>query len=461
MKRYLVRMCKSPLLPLSSPVCSILKPGGSYATNIGNLLYQDAIYKHLYCDGNQVTPSFYIDQEVNDKNALANYINAEFDHYIAPLADCFRSSFLSYLVNLTNLIKRLKIPVTIPSCCFELSLSQTMLDVSPEVRQATKEFIGACLDKGPSIGVRGQWTKQALVQLGFRENDFSVIGCASLATFTDTKINKSHKTIRKLGLNLYPSKINDIKVQLFIENLNSKFSKLTYFGQDHNDMRLLAWAKNFDKPQENQVTQTSHSLWQEEKARFYFDSRSWIKDVSKLDFMLGLRFHGAVAPLLAGVPACVILYDRRVQELADFHHIPSIYYKDMPADIDIQELYDSLDFTQFNKYIPINSQIYQNFMQSHNINVKINNLEFEQKMRKTKLCKPLYPQVSDKKRLKLLEQTLQLAQHFSLNPKNYASLVIPDIFYAEGQDYSKLFAQKGYYNRLINYLPKQIEKAAR
>jgi Polysaccharide pyruvyl transferase len=46
-------------------------------------------------------------------------------------------------------------------------------------------------------------------------------------------------------------------------------------------------------------------IWAKDHSRVYWSVEQWIDDMRELDFVVGTRFHGAMAALLAGTPAFV------------------------------------------------------------------------------------------------------------------------------------------------------------
>jgi len=50
---------------------------------------------------------------------------------------------------------------------------------------------------------------------------------------------------------------------------------------------------------------------------------AWIAAMAERDFVIGTRFHGAMAALLAGTPALVICHDSRTTEMCRFLGVPN------------------------------------------------------------------------------------------------------------------------------------------
>ncbi len=67
-----------------------------------------------------------------------------------------------------------------------------------------------------------------------------------------------------------------------------------------------------------------------------------------LDFVVGTRFHGAMAALSAAVPAFVLCHDTRTEDMCEFLNVPHANICDVGR-VDIRELYEKTDLKAFSR----------------------------------------------------------------------------------------------------------------
>jgi hypothetical protein len=330
---------------------------------------------------------------------MAERINADFDHVVLPLSNVFREKFTDQLENFSDVIEKLKVPVTIVGSGAQQRLDKLQkgdAGSSDKLDKATRRFISACLDRSASVGVRGEYTKDYLLKLGFKDEQIRIIGCPSLAMYgNNTEARKPEKKITKLALSLYPSEINDAKIAEIVRRLYKDYENLTYVTQDQTELRMLLWGLDFGKSEWNQPTSIDHPLYRDRKIRFYLDSLTWIKAMAKQDFTIGPRLHGAIASLLAGTPAYIFAWDTRTLELAKYHKMPYIEYSNVQSDFDVQAAYDSLSFDDFNSQIAVNNENYTAFMKENDIDVQLENSAFDEKLEKCDFPAPVSPLYMD------------------------------------------------------------------
>ena len=260
-----------------------------------------------------------------------------------PLASAFRRSFVPHLTRLTSVIKRLRIPVVVLGVG-----AQTTVDYDTgrlaSIEPAVKAFVGAVLDRGPSIGVRGELTADYLSKLGFREVE--VIGCPSLF------LNGPHLAVRDREPTLSPDALVALNVSPYLDAMGpiiarhlDRYPRLTYFAQDLDTLRLLV-----DGEPPNEAARPdalprhwSHPLLSRGMTRLHIDPWPWIDDLATHDFSFGSRIHGNIAAVLAGTPAYVLAHDSRTLELARYFEMPHTVLPNVPPDVDAADLYVAAD----------------------------------------------------------------------------------------------------------------------
>ena len=340
MKHLLLRARKDAF-DVVSPEDSLVR--NTIADNSGNLIFQFAAQRILTTATADVTADrFVIDPRAADR------INERYDAYVIPLANAFRPSFEPVLHRLTALIRRLRIPVVILGVGAQMDVRHRSERLRP-IEPAVRAFVGAVLDRSPSIGVRGELTHDYLAGLGFR--DAEVIGCPSLF------IQGEHLRVDKPG----PTLARDARVAInaspyvtamgpIIKRHAERYPRLTYIPQDIDTLELLLWGGvgvGVD-PADPRPVHAAHPLFREGKVRFFVDAWPWLAYLRDIDFAFGTRIHGNIAALMAGTPAVVLVHDSRTLELARHFAIPHRLIGEVSADTDAADMYAEADFTAFN-----------------------------------------------------------------------------------------------------------------
>ncbi len=141
-------------------------------SNSGNLIFLEACHRLLATEGTSIEVDRFAPHLIGIEQ-----INERYDVYVLPLASAFRRSFVGHLTRLTSVIQRLRIPVVVLGVGAQASVDYDTGRLAA-IEPADKAFVGAVLDRGPSIGVRGELTADYLSKFGFR--DVEIIGCPSL-----------------------------------------------------------------------------------------------------------------------------------------------------------------------------------------------------------------------------------------------------------------------------------------
>lgn len=365
MTRILLRSGKSPFTPV---VAESTLTQDVFNSNSGNYLFQHSIWKALLTPGTEIISNGTLSERVLPLAGDADRINAEFDSFVIPLANAFRPEFAERLKNVTALIKDLTIPVTVVGVGAQASVSMR-LDEITQIDDTVKDFVGAVLDRSASIGVRGQFTSDYLVGLGFPADSVDIIGCPSLFLHgPDLRIEKRVSAITadsRLALNLTPEVAG---IGAFATEQAARHPNLTYIGQDANDLRLLLWGIPFAHVDDQQApVHMGHPLYQSDRYRLFLDTSTWYDFLAAQDFVYGTRFHGNVAALLARTPAMLLAHDSRTLELADYHRMPHRIVSEFTAPVRAEELYDGLDFAEFNTATPDRFERYTSFLERNRL----------------------------------------------------------------------------------------------
>ena len=156
MPQILIRAHKSPFTVADADTTYRQNLIGN---NTGNLVFSQAVYRLLStADAHLETSGL--------ARSHPRVVNSRFDHVVIPLANAFRPSYIETLDALSNLIEQLTIPVTVLGVGSQASLDGVYRGADA-VKPATTRFVRAVLNHSPSIGVRGEQTRDYLQSLGF------------------------------------------------------------------------------------------------------------------------------------------------------------------------------------------------------------------------------------------------------------------------------------------------------
>jgi hypothetical protein len=312
--------------------------------NVGNLVFSNASHRLLSREENEVVSNHF----KSDPRKAAR-INEEYDVFVIPLANAFRHSFRVHLDALSDLVEKLTIPVVVLGVGAQAGTHINLERLDP-IEASVKRFVGAVLDRSPSIGVRGDVTAEYLTSLGF--SDVEVIGCPSLfMRGPDLRVDKSVTRLTRrspLAINITPyvKEMGPITMAAY-----ARYRHLVYVAQDRETLRLMLEGdvdpKEVGKRSALPVHDT-HPLYRRDMMRFFLDPSTWFDFLRTRDFSVGSRIHGNIAALLAGTPAVVLAHDSRTLELARYHEIPHRLVTEVPANVDPADLYAEADFSGFN-----------------------------------------------------------------------------------------------------------------
>lgn len=120
--------------------------------NVGNLVYVGGVTRALMVTDNttfeQTKHRFiYTDEEIDR-------INQTCDGLIISLADAIRPNYIARMKNMTDLIRRLKIPCVVIGCGVRAKLEPEK-DFGFPFDDDVRDFFSAVLDKSAIIGLRG------------------------------------------------------------------------------------------------------------------------------------------------------------------------------------------------------------------------------------------------------------------------------------------------------------------
>ena len=333
-----------------------------HANNTGNSVFLHAAYRLLATPNTRITPD-----ELRIRPADANRINEEHDVYVLPFANAFRPQYAKRLERWSKLIERLRIPVVILGIGAQSDLDYDLGALAP-IDGAVRRFVAAVRERGPTIGVRGEFTEHYLRHLGFRDVD--VIGCPSVfMNGPELRVEKKVEhlgTASRLAFNTAPSQAS---VGPLLTSLASRYPNLTYVAQDRAALELLALGRvqRAATIPAGFPADSSHPLVRSDRLRVFPDPWPWIEFLRGMDFVFGSRAHGNLVSLLAGTPCYMLPHDSRTLELARWFEIPHRPLRDVSADLDPAELYASADYDGLNRGHPARWEAFAGYLRRHGL----------------------------------------------------------------------------------------------
>jgi Polysaccharide pyruvyl transferase len=334
--------------------------------NTGNLVFSQAVYRLLSAAGADVETS-------GLARSHPRVINSRFDHVVIPLANAFRSTYLETLDALSNLIEQLSIPVTVLGVGSQASL-KGVYKGADTVDPATTRFVRAVLNHSPSIGVRGDHTRDYLKSLGFGDEHVKVIGCPSMFMYgPNLKVEKKVESLSydsPIAFNVSPYVPEMGPLSLYAAE---HFPNLVYMAQNIQTLELMLYGSYPKGKRMNAMAASGapitleHPLIRSDRVRFFLDPKTWFQHLAEYDFSFGTRIHGNIAALLAGTPALLLAHDSRTLELAEYHEIPHRTITSIEDDADPLSLYAECDWNRLNKAHPDRWDSFASFLGEHRL----------------------------------------------------------------------------------------------
>lgn len=363
-RRILVRAGKDPRVPMSADRSLSIRHDGVFASNAGNMLFSTAAWRTLLTDDVELVADGYETERRSSRRA-GERIAAEYDGVVIPLANAFRMSFLPQLDRLTDVISQLTVPVTVLGVGAQFRLGSDLDTAPDELRRSVRSFVSAVLERSPSIGVRGSFTRDFLVDLGFGDDRIDVIGCPSLYGFGgDGSLSARRPLTADSALAVtYSPYLRDIGP--FVAAVTDAFPDSYVVPQTVEGLALLRYGEPTRFASKTELPETAaHPLYRADRMRFFLDATTWIDTLRDRDLVVGTRIHGTIAGLLAGVPSILVAHDSRTRELAEFHAIP-FEKKSALRRVEVERWYERADFGAFTARHHANRETFRAFLERH------------------------------------------------------------------------------------------------
>ncbi|WP_138756796.1 polysaccharide pyruvyl transferase family protein [Modestobacter altitudinis] len=377
MSKILVRSAQDPFEVLN-PEKATRSMGG----NSGNLLYAHSVHRALSTSDAEIKAGGFTAHTLDDPTEWINKINRKFDRFVVPMSNAFRFGFSQQLVKLTEIVRRLDMPVTVIGVGAQapadepseggFAMGKTGSSWAPSPEEAERhnknvfDFATAVLEKSTSLGVRGAFTKRYLESLGVPGDRVDVIGCPSLYTWgPGLRVDKKFRPITRRSRISVNVDHRVAGMGAVVERNAELYPRLTSPVQDSLSARTIIRGENqhpegkFDP---RTPIHTEHPLYTSKRMVYYPNPWGWIESFKEQRFAFGSRLHGNIAALLAGTPAHLLAHDSRTVELAEYHRIPHTRISELETPPTAAELYWKSSFREFNELMPVRFQVYLDFL---------------------------------------------------------------------------------------------------
>lgn len=333
----------------------------SSGNNFGNCVFHYAVRKLFISDKHEFTQ--FIDDNTIILRSEANLINTGVSDYIEYLINFCKHSNEIILISVGH--------------------QKELYEEFPDYGDRIKLLMKNISEKSKYICTRGKYTTNIIH--GFGINNVISVGCPSLMISPNPNLGK---TIMDKFNNT-----NNIRYVFGIHNIMSKYSKKIIqlckmtngkiILQD--DIRLLHVANgryncnpkkymNLGKIYRSNYTDTFDSF--HDFLKFISDNcvyfnivPKWLDYLHNFDIYIGLKIHGSITALMAGIMSICIVHDNRLLELVEECEIPYMYADDFynKSLDDIIEYAKSCDLLKFDKKRIEMANTYVRVLKEHDI----------------------------------------------------------------------------------------------
>jgi len=311
--------------------------------NAGNQIIAHGLLNTLVYDSvawnYSVGPAFVRDNYDMVVVAAANFLFPGFD--FGPMA---------------SFIEQARLPVAI------VGLGAQSRDYSPKIAltPGTQRFVHVVAERTAKIGVRGPFTEQVLAEMGV--HNVQVVGCPSYyldGEAAPTPVAKAFEDVGRIAVSgsrdVISHAFDGAKMRRAIVGLVAEAMRYDGLFVAQTEVDEIALADNPDTPRAAAALERMAAFfvasgldrarlesWARSRTRVYWSVDRWFEAMKSVDFVVGTRFHGAIAALVVGTPATIICHDTRTEEMSEFLAIPHVSI-DRLERVDLRVLYESMD----------------------------------------------------------------------------------------------------------------------
>lgn len=306
-----------------------------FTNNVGNLFFTNAAIKSIFKPENEI---------VRYKKGLD--LNS-FDKGIFIHANVIRNGCEHVFDYDYNIISNSKIPFVMMSIGAD-SNKDFKTALTDSMKERVSSLFNLMLDRTPTIGVRGEYTKKILVdQCGMSDSNIKVIGCPSVRYFGKNLLKQRRKKFKPFSKDLkiavnFTAYHYDLDEAIYLYQILKNYNNSYIIFTDKVEAEMLWYNKPIPESRQHEVLPTSrnHFIIKEGRARFSANQKSIMNMLHSFDFSIGSRIHQAVVAILSGCPALLIAHSTRVLEIAQYHKIPYILRSELTSkQPSLEELY--------------------------------------------------------------------------------------------------------------------------
>lgn len=256
------------------------------------------------------------------------------------------------------------------------------------VPEGTKRWLEIIRDRAPTsapnVALRGGFTKSVLDFVGLGDNAI-VTGCPTLFISPEKELGKSIErrwtgAPKRIAVAAgHPSWGHLAKLERTLINfldgrqdyiVQSPLSMIE-FGRGigaavtGEQFRIF---KDWLIPESSDV---DFENWRLDHAVSFFSASAWMEHLKRFDFVVGVRIHGVMLALQAGIPALCIVHDARTRELCQTMLVPYVEVSEVIGGVDFERLAASFKFDadEFDSNRLTLAARYINFLQSNQLPV--------------------------------------------------------------------------------------------
>ena len=305
-----------------------------FTNNVGNLFFTNSVIRTLLKPGNEI---------VRYKKGLD--LNS-FDKGILIHANVIRSGCEHVFDYDYNIVSNSNIPFVMMSIGAD-SNKNFETSLNDGIKERVKSLFNLMLERTPSIGVRGEYTKRVLVeQCDIDSDKIKVIGCPSVRYFGNNLLKhrrefKPFSNDMKIAVN-FTAYHYDLDEAIYLYHVLKNYNNSYVIFTDKVEAEMLWYNKPVPESRQHEVLPTSrnHFVIKEGRGRFCANQKSIMKMLNSFDFSIGSRIHQSIVAILSGCPALLIAHSTRVLEIAQYHKIPYILRSDLVSkNPPLEELY--------------------------------------------------------------------------------------------------------------------------
>jgi hypothetical protein len=344
----------------------------SIGGNTGNLLFAHAISLITNASTSAVAweSAHQSTEDVCFVVPLANQLNVEID--LAVLAEDFRKARQNI--------------IGIGLGAQSASITDNPRELASQIPEGTREWLQAMKERAPSscpnISMRGRFSLEVAKSL-YDCNAYIVAGCPS-------NFISQCKWLGSLIIDRLRNPINRIAVaagapHFAYPDLESSLARIVQETEGiyicQHPIELLALGdKNLQVPRDYAQLVSSYLrigtspddliAWMRRYASYFLGASDWIHSMEKYDLVVGMRIHGVMAGIQAGIPGLCICIDSRTQELCETMQIPWVSAREYISGIttdDILSIVKSWDWMAYDRSRHDLCQVMSDFLDQNQV----------------------------------------------------------------------------------------------